>query len=329
MTSYQEPIFDVAQLAHVEILSPKLEQSVEFFTRFLGMEVTARSGKSVYLRAYEDFYHNTLKITEANEAGVGHVAWRATSPQALQRRVEEIEKTGMGKGWIEGDIGHGEAYQFTTPDGHLMEILWEVEYYNCDELQRSKLLSRPSKRPDRGVPVRRLDHVNLMTSNPGKDTDFMLETLGFRLREQIRDNGHVLGSWISVSNLVHEIAYMQEPHGIKGKLHHLCYWYGIPQNLYDVSELLKDHDITIEVPPNKHGVSQAFCMYVIEPGGNRIELFGDAGYLITDPAWKPLIWEMEDVPGNGDTWIGTAFPESWWTQGTPRTPVKAAEPVKP
>ena len=74
MTNFQEPIYDVAQLAHVEILSPKLEESVEFFTRFLGMEVTARAGESVYLRAYEDFYHNTLKITEAEEAGLGHVA---------------------------------------------------------------------------------------------------------------------------------------------------------------------------------------------------------------------------------------------------------------
>ena len=331
MTIFKEPIFDVAQLAHVEILSPKLEQSVEFFTRFLGMEVTARSGGSVYLRAYEDFYHNTLKITESIEAGVGHIAWRATSPQALQRRVEEIEKTGLGKGWIDGDIGHGKAYQFTTPDGHLMEILWDVEYYNVEDEQRSKLLNRPSKRPDRGVPVRRLDHINLMTSNPGVDTNFLIDNLGFRLREQIQDNGHVLGSWISVSNLVHEIAYMQEPNSVKGKLHHLCYWYGIPQNLYDVADLMKDHDIKIEVPPNKHGISQAFCMYVIEPGGNRIELFGDAGYIITDPAWKPVIWEMKDVPGNGDTWIGTDFPVSWWTQGTPLTSSEAVEKevVKP
>ena len=84
----------------------------------------------------------------------------------------------------------------------------------------------------------------------------------------------------------------------------------------------------IEVPPNKHGVSQAFCMYVIEPGGNRIELFGDAGYIITDPAWKPVIWDMKDVPGNGDTWIGTEFPVSWWTQGTPLSPVTSEEVVK-
>ncbi|WP_342431742.1 catechol 2,3-dioxygenase [Neobacillus sp. FSL H8-0543] len=329
MKNYQEPNYDVAQFAHVEILSPKLEESVEFFTRFLGMEVTARVGQSVYLRAYEDFYHNTLKITEAKEAGVGHVGWRASSPQALHRRVEEIEKTGLGCGWIDGDIGHGEAYQFTTPDGYKMEIFWEVEYYIPQEDQKSKLLNRPSKRPDHGVPVRRLDHINLMTSNPEADTNFMLDTLGFRLREQIRDNGNVLGSWISVSNLVHEIAFMQEPNREKGKLHHLCYWYGIPQNLYDIADLLKDHGYFVEVPPNKHGISQAFCMYVYEPGGNRIELFGDTGYLIMDPDWKPVIWEMEDVPGNGDTWIGTAFPESWWLRGTPVTKVKSPEVVKP
>lgn len=148
----------------------------------------------------------------------------------------------------------------------------------------------------------------------------MMDTLGFRLREQIvNDDGNVLGSWISVSNLVHEIAFMidQDTTGIQGRMHHLCYWYGIPQNLYDIAELLKDNDIFIEVPPNKHGISQAFCMYVYEPGGNRVELFGDAGYLIFDPAWKPVIWNMRDIPGYGDTWVGTAFPESWWVYGTP------------
>ena len=80
--------------------------------------------------------------------------------------MEEIEKTGLVAVGLTGDIGHGEAYQFTTPDGHFMEIFWEVEYFKPEEDQKSKLLNRPSKRPDRGVPVRRLDHINLMTSNP-------------------------------------------------------------------------------------------------------------------------------------------------------------------
>ncbi|AXF56775.1 catechol 2,3-dioxygenase [Salicibibacter kimchii] len=319
MNNYQEPIFDVAQLAHVEIYSPKPEETVEFFERFLAMEVTARSGQSAYLRAYEEPYHNSLKVTEAKEAGLGHAGWRTLSPQALQRRVEAIKETGMGRGWIEGDIGHGEAYQFTLPDGQLMELFWDVEYYQCDDAYRSKLLNRPSKRPERGVPVRRLDHINLMSSNPQKDAQFMIDNLGFRLREGIEDEGNLIGSWLSVSNLMHEIAIMPEPNQVPGKLHHLCYWYGIPQNLYDIADVFKENDIFIEVPPNKHGISQAFCMYVYEPGGNRVELFGDAGYLIFDPDWKPVIWDMKDVPGYGDTWIGTAFPDSWWTQGTPVT----------
>lgn len=319
MKNFKEPIFDVAQLAHLEIYSPKPEESVNFFTRFLGMQETGRSGQSVYLRAYEDTYHNTLKITESKDAGIGHMAWRTISPQALERRVEAVKATGLGRGWIDGDVGHGPAYQFTTPDGHLMELLFEVDYYQAKEDERTRLLNRATKRPDRGVPVRRLDHVNLMTANPAKDTDFLVDALGFRLREQIQNEGAVLGSWVSVSNLVHEIALMQEPQQQSGKLHHLCFWYGIPQNLYDIADLLKDNDIFIEVPPNKHGISQAFCMYVIEPGGNRVELFGDSGYLILDPTWEPVIWEMKDVPGYGDTWIGTDFPESWWTKGTPVT----------
>jgi hypothetical protein len=56
------------------------------------------------------------------------VAWRARSPHALERRVAAIEATGLGRGWIDGDVGHGRAYQFDTPEGHPMELLWDVDY---------------------------------------------------------------------------------------------------------------------------------------------------------------------------------------------------------
>ncbi len=317
---FQEPIFDVAQLAHVEIYSPKPEKTVRFFTDILGMEVNDQAGQSVYLRAYEDFYHHSLKVTEAKEPGLGHASWRATSPQALLRRVKAIEASGFGGGWIEGDLGHGAAYQFTTPDGHQMELLWDVDYYQAPLNQMTKLQNRPQKRPGVGVPVRRLDHINLMTHDTTKNTKFLMDNLGFRLTEQIIDQGNLLGSWLSVSNIVHEIAFMHDPVS-QGRLHHVCYWYGTPQNLFDVADLCKDHDIFVELGPRKHSISQAFCLYVYEPGGNRIELFGDAGYLIFDPAWKPITWtNIEEVDARG---VGAGFTESYWIYGTP-DPVKAA-----
>lgn len=313
--TYGEPNFDVAQLAHVELLSPKPQESLDFFTEILGMQVTHQEGQSVYLRAYEDVYKNTLKITESKEAGLGHAAWRSSSPNALLRRVEAIQKSGLGQGWIEGDEGHGVAYQFTTPDGHRMEILWDQEYYVASDIDRSKLKNRPSRRPNKGVPVRRIDHINLMTPDPAKNTEFLMEDLGFKLTEKIVNGEQTLGTWLSLSNIVHEIAFMNDPTGSRGRLHHICYWYGSPQHLYDVADLCKDNDIHVELGPRKHSISQAHCLYVYEPGGNRIELFGDAGYLIFDPSWEAPLWDnLPQVDARG---LGAGFTESYWNYGTP------------
>ncbi len=321
-TNGQEPIFDVAQLAHVELITPKPDESLWFFRDLLGLEVTESVGQSVYLRAYEDFYHHTLKLTEGPVPKLGHVAWRATSHQALERRVKAIEAAGLGKGWIDGDTGHGPAYQFTTPDGHPMKLLWEVDYYQAPDTKRSKLLNRPSKRPLRGVPVRRLDHVNLLTERVEPNKDFLINTLGFRLREYIELNdGSWAGCWLSVSPLVHEVAFMRDAAGARGRLHHICYWYGFPHDVANLADALREHDIVIEAGPGKHGISQAYFMYVFEPGGNRVELFGDSGYLIFDPDWKPVKW-TEDVLADGIIWWGGQLPAEYFMYGTPPVEVK-------
>lgn len=321
---FEEQIFDLAHLGHVELLTPKPEETLWFFKDLLALQETERQGQSVYLRAHEDFHHHTLKITESTDAGLGHVAWRARSPQALERRVQAVEATGLGKGWIDGDLGHGPAYQFEDPDGHSMELYFDTDYFLCPEDLKTPLKNRPQKKPQQGVPVRRLDHINLMSSDPAACSDFFKGQLGFMSREYIVDDesGALLADWMSVTNLVHDIAYVPDPTGTRGRLHHLCYWYGVPQHVYDLAELLREADIFIEAGPGKHGITQAMCMYVYEPGGNRIELFSDAGYLIFDPTWEPVEWKFSEVAGVGDMWIGQEFPWSWWNQGTPRADIQ-------
>lgn len=201
-----------------------------------------------------------------------------------------------------------------------MEVFYDVEYWTCAEEGRTALLNRPQKRPLQGVPVRRIDHVNLLSPNPDADAEFTVNVLGFREREIITPDdaeGVRLGSWMAVSNLAHDIAFVMDPSGMRGRLHHICYWYGVPQHAYDVAEVFKDYNIPIEAGPGKHGISQAFFMYVIEPGGNRVELFADSGYLVFDPSFKRVNWKMSQVPGVGD-----AFPWSWWNEGTPRSDKK-------
>ena len=150
---------DIAQLVSAALYSPKPDESVAFFHDMLGMEISHREGRSVYMRAYEDFYQYTLKITERKEAGLEEVTWRASSPEALDKLAARIETTGLGTGWTENDYAHGRAYKFKSPDGHNQKVLWDLDYFKADDDLASKLRNRPSKRPLRGVPVRRIDHV--------------------------------------------------------------------------------------------------------------------------------------------------------------------------
>ena len=318
MSDFKEPITDIAQLAHVEMFTPKLDESVAFFHDLLGLEITERDGDSVYMRAYEDPYHHSLILTAADEPGLGHMSWRTSSPQALERRVKSLESTNLGIGWVENQKGHGRAYQFHNTDGHVNEIFWEAEYVQVAEGERSTLLNRPQRRPLHGVPARRIDHINLLCSDPKAMREFYEEHLGFRLREGVRaENDTVeVANWMSVTPLVHELAFMQDPTPHKGRLHHLCYWWGSPQHLADLADIFREHDIPIEAGPGKHGITQALYMYVFEPGGNRVELFGDSGYLILDPDWQPVLWRDEQI-ADGIFWYGGSLPEEFFLYGTP------------
>src|SRR6185312_11830221 len=215
-----EPIQDVAHLGHVELLTPKPEESLRFFTDVLGMSVTDREGQSVFLRGFGDYERHTLKLTEHRQAGVAHVAWRTTSRPALRRRAEALEAGGFGQGWIDGDLGHGPAYRFTDPDGHPFELYWETEKYVPPEHLRPSLKNQPQRYVGRGAAVKRLDHVNLLALDVEACRRFAADVLGFRLYERIQlDDGSEAGAWMSLSIAAHELIYVRDALGTQGRLH--------------------------------------------------------------------------------------------------------------
>ena len=95
---HDEPIMDVAHLAHVELLTPKPEESLRFFVDCFGMTESGRRGESVYLRGWDDYERHSLKLTAANIAGMGHVAYRARARRRYST-ASAIESSGRGMGW--------------------------------------------------------------------------------------------------------------------------------------------------------------------------------------------------------------------------------------
>ena len=109
---------DLAHLGHLELLTPKPEESLKFFVNVFGMTESGREGDSVYLRAYDDYERHTLETNRFEAAGIGHAAFRARSAQALERRVAALKGTEFAVGWNDGDLCHGPAYVCLDPDGH-------------------------------------------------------------------------------------------------------------------------------------------------------------------------------------------------------------------
>ena len=315
MAKAREPMQDIAHLGHTEILTPKPDESLWFFKEVLGMEEADRQDRSVYLRAFGDFDHNTLKLTEAESAGPGHIGWRTVSSQALDRRARALEESGYGKGWIDGDVGHGSAYQFEDPDGHLMEVYYEAKKYRPAEGERSALKNQPQRYPARGIGVRRLDHINMLSQEVTRDREFMEEYLGFKLRENVvLDDGTEAGAWISVTPLAHDIAYTVDATNSNGRLHHVAYWADTREEVLRGADIFLENGIYIETGPSKHAITQGFFLYVYEPGGNRIEVFS-GGYLIFTPDFEPVTWTQEER-AKGQAW-GLQLPETFHTYGTP------------
>lgn len=316
MTAQAEPLHDIAHLGSVELFTPKADKSLWYFRDLLGMEIVHQAGPSVYLRGYGDYATSTLKLTEAANAGVGCISWRASSPQALERRAKAIGEAGLGIGWTNGDFGRGRSFRFNDPDGHTMEIYYEEQKFVAPPELHSNLKNLPQKFTGRGAGVRRIDHLALLAKDVETNRKFATDLLGFQLREQVRfDNGKTeIGSWMSPTAIHHQMAYVVDVKGAQGRLHHFSMWVDNRDDVMRAADILTENGIFIEAGPSKHNNSQGFYLYSYEPGGNRVEIYSSS-FLVMAPDWEPVIWSEEER-GTGTYW-GAKLPDSFIEYATP------------
>ena len=314
-----EPILDIDHLGHIELLTPKFDESLAFFVDVMGMTVSGRAGDSAYLRGWDDYERYSLKLTGSKTSGLGHAAFRARSPQALERRVAALKAAGAGIGWVENELGHGPAFQFHDPDGHVIEIYYETEWYQAPPELKPSLKNQAQRFPARGVNVRRIDHFNCLAADIAANREFFQKNLGFRLTEQIvLDSGIEAGMWMTSNNKSYDFAYTREAHGVKGRFHHLTFALDSREEILRAADIFLEAGVYIETGPHKHAVQQTFFLYVWEPGGNRVEVANAGARLILAPDWKPITW-TETERKKGQAW-GLKTIESFHTHGTPPLP---------
>ncbi len=309
----------LSQLAHIEIFTSDIETTVSFFKDIIGLDVTGRDENSAYLRAWGDYFHHTLKVTQSNQKGMGHLSWRADSAEALEECVAHLEKTGAGIGWVEGDLGHGKAYRFRSPDGHIHEVFWDVVWLNEKGTENASIYKdRYASNRRVGVNVRRFDHVTYMVSK-GKYAAEKAFWQGFGLKNpdevRMEDDMPPIGGLWTIGNLSHDIAVFTDPNigPNEGVLNHIAY------NLDSREEVLLGIDYILEKghksvmgSPTRHKADEGFFVYVMIPATGVLFEFYAGARLIFAPDHGPDVHYLRENPN--DAW-GSVNPFAEMTKG--------------
>jgi catechol 2,3-dioxygenase len=300
---------DIAHIGPIELRTPVLEESRDFFVDVLSLREVHRDDTSVYLHTWDDYQSWTVRLIQCDHAGIGRTYLRASGPQAWKRFPEAVSRA--------SDVyGLGEVVLFTDPDGHEMGLYWDTDRYQADDTDRPALKNQAAAYPGRGANVRRLDHVNYLTADVPKTSAFLADVLGARCTEQIvKDDGSPQAIWYSVGQKTYDLVYTEDWTGTSGRLHHIAFATDTRADILRAADIALEQGVFIETGPHKHAIQQTFFLYVYDPSGIRIELCNAGARLVLPPDWEPVDW-TEAERAKGQAW-GLKTIESFHTHGTP------------
>jgi catechol 2,3-dioxygenase len=165
----------------------------------------------------------------------------------------------------------------------------------------------------RGVKPLRIDHFNCFSHDVDASVAFYSD-FGFRVTEYTEDDESkkLWAAWMHRKGGVHDMAFTN---GTGPRMHHVAFWVPTPLNIIDLLDLMATTGYVknIERGPGRHGISNAFFLYILDPDGHRIEIYC-SDYQTVDPDLEAIKWDLKD-PQRQTLW-GAAAPRSWFEHGT-------------
>lgn len=301
------PPFDILRAAYAELHVTDLAASERFYVDLLGLVVSARSDDALYLRGWEERVHHSLVLRRASSPACARLAFRVRGDRDLDLIGEAFTGRGCVVREVDGELaGMGRAVRVWDPFGFPLEFFSEMERFET-QLQRFDI--------QRGAPIMRMDHFNVHSPNCEETFAFWLQ-LGFRATEYIAtddgDDERITGGWLARKPSVHDIALTA---GAGPRMHHVGLFVADQVGVLRACDQLAAayESDAIERGPGRHGVSNAFFVYLRDPDGHRIELYA-CDYYTGDPDHKPLRWSVNDPRCR--SFYGVRAPDSWYEQSS-------------
>ena len=313
------PPFNILRLSHVDYGVTDLAASKTFYEDVLGLQVTYEDSTRVTFRAMEERGHHCITLVQADTADVRALAFKLFDDPDLDKAEAFFKSRGLPTEWV------------TRP--HMDRVLktqdpWGIPLEFYVKMDRLPTIHQQYKLY-RGVKPLRIDHFNMFSADVDASVAFYND-IGFRVTEYTEDDesGKVWAAWMHRKGGVHDVAFTN---GLGPRLHHTAFWVPNPLNIIDLLDLMATtgYVANIERGPGRHGISNAFFLYVRDPDGHRIEIYC-SDYQTVDPDLEPIRWSLTD-PQRQTLW-GAPAPRSWFEEGsvfTGVTPTESALKAQP
>jgi len=295
---------DIVRAAYAELVVTDLAEARRFYVDLLGFAVSAESDTALYLRGYDELIHHNLILRAGPEAAAARLAYRVRTAADLDRAEAFFAALGSRTARVPAGAtpGVGEAVRAEDPLGFTVEFFFEAAY--AERLQQRYDLRR-------GAEPARLDHFNIVVSDVRAAYEYYT-SLGFGLSETIEDDQALYAAWMFRKQTVHDMAFTG---GEGPRLHHLGFFTHESHQVLRICDILGSlhAEAQIERGPGRHGVSNAFYLYLRDPDGHRVELY-TSDYYTGDPGHPVLRWSVRD-PRRRDFWGHPVVP-SWYSEAS-------------
>jgi catechol 2,3-dioxygenase len=295
---------DIVRAAYAELVVTDLAEARRFYVDLLGFAVSAASDTVLYLRGYDELLHHNLILRAGPEPAAARLAYRVRTAADLDLAEAFFAAIGARTVRVPPGVtpGVGEAVRAEDPLGFTTEFFFDAEY--AERLQQRYDLRR-------GAEPARLDHFNIVVPDVRAAHEYYT-SLGFGLSETIEDAQTLYAAWMFRKQTVHDVAFTG---GDGPRLHHLGFFAHESHQVLRICDILGSlhQEDQIERGPGRHGVSNAFYVYLRDPDGHRIEIY-TSDYFTGDPGHPVLRWSVRD-PRRRDFWGHPVIP-SWYTEAS-------------
>lgn len=284
-------MIELKDITYVRLGTADLESAEKFATSCLGLEVSDRSKKGVYLRSDERAH--TLYYSDGNpeEQTVG---FEVESEDQLQAAAATLEALGH-------EVHAGTAEEcasrmvrafigFKDPTGNSIELVVRP--------------GRSGRRyfPTRDVGITGFSHIGLNTTNPVRDEKFWTQVCNARVSDRIGDL-----ALLRVNAIHHTLALAPAPRpGIQHVNHQVATNDDVLKSFYFLSE----KNVPIIFGPGRHPTSGARFLYFTGPDGMTFEYSVGVDEIEDEETHRPrsFAFEPTSVCMWGSKRVGAGIP---------------------